>query len=114
MFCYAKGDVESKIYIFPGKGLWSHNIKVVMVIVRYVFGTILLFHLFYNSLTTSFLVLGIIFYLLRSCRKVYMEYGSFRAGMWGVVLQFVSDFAVMGGFIYGIAGGGKLSGERMA
>jgi len=35
IYNYAKGDAENKIWIFPGKGLASHNIKDVSILLRY-------------------------------------------------------------------------------
>lgn len=95
IFNYAKGDARSKIWLFPEKGITSHNIKAVFIILRYVLGSIFLILSFKYRVFALYLCILISLYLFRSYRK---------AGLWGIVLQFVSDFAVMVGFISGIIG----------
>ena len=91
-FNYAHGDAKTKIWIFAGKGLASHNIKAFLVLLRYLSGFSLLILSFgYNTL--PYLTTGLFVYLIWSFRK---------AGWWGIILQFVSDFGVMSGFISGI------------
>lgn len=90
---YAKGDARSKIWIFPKKGFASHNIKAVFVLLRYLIGVILFFLSFNNSLVLLSLLILVTFYIFRSYQK---------AGLWGIPLQFASDFGVMVGFLRGI------------
>lgn len=103
LFSYAKGDAASKIFIHPLKGLMSHNIKTLFVFLRYLTG----FFLFVKgiSYTPLLFVLGIliILYIFWAFRKVYIATGSVNAGLWGIVLQFTADVAVMGGFLKGIS-----------
>lgn len=93
IFNYAKGDVKSKIWIFPKKGLASHNIKAIFVNLRYVFGLFLFVFGFYHPVILVLLFILVILYIFRAFRK---------AGLWGILLQFVSDLAVTGGFISGL------------
>ena len=37
-------------------------------------------------------------------RKVYYQTNDIKAGLYGIVIQIASDFAVMGGFILGLIG----------
>lgn len=93
IYNYAKWDARTKIFIFPGKGLSSHNIKALFALLRYLFGLILLVLSFKFSVFTLYLIILISLYLFRSYRK---------ARFWGIPLQFIADFAVMKGFIHGI------------
>ena len=93
VFSYAKGDVKTKIVIFPTKGLTSHNIKAFLVLLRYLVGITLLIFSFYITPLFSFLILLVLTYFIWAYRK---------AGFWGVVLQITSDFAVMSGFLTGL------------
>ena len=88
---YAKWDARTKILIFPKKGLTSHNIKAFFVLLRYLIGISLLI-LGFKFNTLPYLIIGLFVYFVFAFRK---------AGWWGILLQFVSDFAVMSGFIQG-------------
>lgn len=101
---YAKGDAKSNNWIFPGKGIMSHNIKVLSVFVRYLLAlTLFLFSLFGN-LSFAYLLICILTYLVWAFRKVYLEFNDRKVALWGTVAQIVSDFAVMEGFLLGIFG----------
>ncbi|MBU0572125.1 glycosyltransferase [Patescibacteria group bacterium] len=102
IFLYAKGDAQSKIWWHPSKKLSSHNIKVLFVLVRYAFGLVGLILAFSSPLLWFVLLLGLFLYIFWSFRKVYVEFGDYKIGMWGIILQFTSDFAVMSGFLTGI------------
>lgn len=102
IFLYAKGDAKTKIWWDPIKKLSSHNIKVLLVFARYAIGLITLFLAFTSPLFCFAAWLELFFYVFWSFRKVYIEFGDYRIGLWGIVLQFTSDFAVMGGFLTGI------------
>lgn len=90
---YAKGDVQSGIWFFPGKGLKSHNIKVLSIYVRYLLGLILVFLGYQKQIYWYGLIVFLVLYLFRSYKK---------AGVWGILLQFVADFAAMIGFAEGL------------
>lgn len=94
IYNYAKGDAQSKIWLFPGKGLASHNIKAIFVFLRYGLGLFLLFYALLSSPPVS-LYLSILIFL-------YALYAYRKAGLWGVILQVTSDIAVMLGFISGL------------
>ena len=102
IYNYAKGDAKSKNLIFPGKGLMSHNIKALSIFARYIF---IIFLLIFGLERRPLLWLDVaimLFYLIWAYRKVYLEFGDWRVALWGPILQIVSDFAVMRGFISGI------------
>ncbi|MEK7498055.1 MAG: glycosyltransferase [Patescibacteria group bacterium] len=91
---YAKGDAEYRVFWNPAKGFKSHNIKVLLIFLRYVFGFgLLISYLFTGSNAGQALLIGLFLYLIWAYRK---------GGFWGIVLQFSSDIAVMLGFIRGI------------
>lgn len=101
VYSYAKADRKTNIWIFPSKGVSSHNIKALFVLLRYLIGlTLFILGLANTSLLllTLFLVLAYIFY---SYRKVYLAFGKVIPSLWGVILQFVSDLGVMVGFLSG-------------
>jgi glycosyltransferase involved in cell wall biosynthesis len=102
MFLYAKGDAKSKIWWHPTKKLSSHNIKVLFVFGRYLIGIVGVILALKNPLLWLVLITGLFLYIYWSFRKVYIEFGDYKVGMWGVILQFTSDFAVMAGFLTGI------------
>ena len=102
IYNYAKGDAKSKNLIFPGKGLMSHNIKALSIFARYIF---IIFLLIFGLERRPLLWLDVaimLFYLIWAYRKVYLEFGDWRVALWGPILQIVSDFAVMRGFISGL------------
>ena len=89
---YAEWDARTKIFIFPRKGLASHNIKALSVLLRYLLGIILLTLSFkFNTLPLLIILLGL--YLFWAYRK---------AGWWGPVLQLSADFGVISGFLNGL------------
>ena len=101
IFSYAKGDARSKIWLFPGKGLMSHNIKALLVLFRYVFG-LTLWILSFKFNTLPFLLILIFLYLIWSFRKIYLEFGEWKIALWGPFLQIISDIAVIKGFLSGL------------
>lgn len=103
IYGYAKGDAQTKVIWNNKKRLSSHNIKVIFVFLRYILGLCLLAASFRYTTSLLFLLfLLIIFYLGFSFYKVFRKTGSWGSGLWGIVLQLVSDFAVMSGFARGI------------
>jgi glycosyltransferase involved in cell wall biosynthesis len=100
---YAKWDVRYGIWWHPSQRFASHNIKAILVLLRYILGLILLILSFrYNTL--PYLIILIFAYLIWSARKIYVEFGDRKADLWGPVLQITSDLAVISGFISGILG----------
>lgn len=102
IFGYAKGDALTKIWIFPGKGLASHNIKAVLILLRYSLGSFIFFLSFYNPVLPYLLVILVIIYFVWAFRKVFLEFGEYRVALWGPILQVTSDLGVMGGFMSGL------------
>lgn len=103
IFNYAKGDAKSKIWIFPGKTLTSHNIKALSILLRYLFAIV--FFVYCLTVGTSLLLLwflGVLIYIFWAFRKVFAEKGKVEVAIWGPVLQMVSDAGVISGFISGI------------
>ncbi|KKQ91720.1 MAG: hypothetical protein UT58_C0004G0038 [Microgenomates group bacterium GW2011_GWC1_39_7b] len=99
---YAKGDAKSKIWIFPGKGFASHNIKALFVLFRYLAGFSLLVLSFEFPYLLAYLLFFFFLYLIYAFRKIYLEFRDYRVAVWGPILQIVSDLGVMGGFVSGI------------
>ena len=102
IFTYAKSDAQTKIWHFPGKGHTSHNIKSLFVLLRYLFSLLLFVLIFSNSLSPFYLISLFFIYIIYSFRKVYLAFGEIDTALYGVLLQFVTDFAVISGFLAGL------------
>lgn len=90
IYKYAKGDVESGIWWHPVKKIKTHNIKTLTIFLRY---------LLFIFVSINF---GNIYLLILIGLYAFWAYN--KAGVWGIVMQFVSDFSVMIGFIMGLLG----------
>ena len=89
---YAKWDAMSKIWWNPAQGFASHNLKVLAIFARYLAGVVLLYLVLNSTLSPIYLILVIFVYTFWAYKK---------AGFWGIIIQYVSDFAVMAGFLAG-------------
>lgn len=99
---YAKGDAESKNWVFPGKGITSHNIKAIFVLLRYIVAVLLLVLSFkYTPLFPIPMVLFLL-YLVWAFRKVFLEFGKASIAIYGPVLQITADLGVIIGLIDGL------------
>jgi glycosyltransferase involved in cell wall biosynthesis len=107
MFLYAKGDARSKIWWHPTKKYSSHNIKILLVFARYLAGLVGLIYVFKNPPFWPFLILILFLYIFWAYRKVFIEFEDKRVALWGIILQFTSDFAGMSGFLSGITDRGR-------
>lgn len=85
---YARGDAQSGIWWHPVKKFKTHNLKILTIFGRYLLAFIFLAFGFYKLL---------LLYVL-----CYMLYAYKKAKWWGIVLQFVSDFACIIGFSHGL------------
>src|SRR3989344_8314338 len=99
---YAKGDVKSGIWFHPTKGLLSHNTKAAIVFFRYLIGLYLFILGFMSPI--YFIILLILFsiYIIWAFRKVRIRTGNNFSSFYGILVQFISDLAVILGFISGI------------
>jgi hypothetical protein len=57
---------------------------------------------FTNPLLWNLVLAGLVGYIFWAFRKVYLLTQDLEAGLWGIIIQFSSDFAVMSGFIVGL------------
>ncbi len=102
IYLYAKGDAKSKLFWHPTKKLRSHNIKVLLVFLRYFVGLVFILLAFNNRFFLIPIGFFLIFYIFWAFYKVYKRFGDLKAGVWGVVIQFLADLSVMAGFSRGI------------
>jgi glycosyltransferase involved in cell wall biosynthesis len=100
---YAKWDIRYGIWWHPSQRFASHNIKAILVLLRYLIGLSLLILSFWYA-TLPYLVICLFAYLVFSYRKIFVEFGDWRVALWGPVLQVTTDVAVMSGFVSGIIG----------
>jgi glycosyltransferase involved in cell wall biosynthesis len=108
IYLYAKGDVKSGIFLFPGKGLTSHNIKALLILARYSLGFFMVILLVIYPSLLALLMFMVFLYTFWSFVKVLRKTGNIYSGLWGVLLQYLSDLAVTAGFINGL----KLTNEH--
>ena len=101
MYLYAKGDAKSKVWKHPSKGFASHNIRVFSIILRYIFGMLLLILSFTYPPLLYVLLGAITAYIIWVVRKVYIRTQDISSALWGILIQFTSDFALMKGFLAG-------------
>lgn len=87
IYGYAKGDAESGIWWHPVKQLKTHNLKVLTIFGRYFL---------------AFVLLEIGYWYLFVYICIYLSFAYRKAGLWGIILQFVSDFACIIGFTHGL------------
>ena len=76
---YASGDAQSGIWWHPVKKWQTHNVKILTIFLRY-----------------------ILFFYYPWLLVVYIVYAFYKAGWWGILLQFISDFGCIIGFSHGI------------
>ena len=99
---YAKGDLKSRIWWHPVKKYASHNVRALFVLVRYLIClSFLILSLFY-PLFIVLVLLGFVFYSIYAFRKVFLEFNDFKVGLVGIYMQYLTDFAVINGFIKGL------------
>lgn len=100
-YTYAKGDGQAGIWWNPQQRISTHNIRIFSIYSRYLIGLIsILWAIEKNSffwVPISFFI----FYLIWAVKKNYSLVKTWRAFFWLPVIQIVSDFAVMAGFIKG-------------
>jgi len=106
-YIYSRGDAKSKIFWNDVKGVTSHNICALLILLRYFLGLILLYYSYNDPLLAYLLTILIVSYIFWAFRKTYKEYRNIRVGLWGIMLQFVSDIAVSFGFIKGLLDNSK-------
>ncbi len=104
IFNYAKWDAYYGIWWHPRQRIRSHNIKVLLVILRYVIGLVLFIYCFFNRYLLAYWFDGLFVYFLWSFKKVFKQFKDYQIAMWGIVLQIICDTAVILGFISGILG----------
>lgn len=104
IYDYAKWDAQYGIWWHPTQRFASHNIKVLLIFSRYIFGIVLL-TLWLNGNSTSLLLLLITLFMLYLIYPIYKGYDvikDWKGRLWLPVIQISSDFAVMIGFVSGI------------
>lgn len=95
-FYYSRGDAQS------GKLTTSHNIHTLKIFARYFVFLLLLLFSFVSPLFLPLLFLIFFTYLFFSIYKTRHFVKEWKARAFVLIIQLVSDFAVMAGFIAGI------------
>lgn len=102
LYQYAKGDAKTKIFWHPSKQFMSHNIKAILILLRYLLGFTFLILSIKHTPLFLFVVFGFLLYLLWSIWKWRDVLANRQERAWLPAVQVVSDFAVMAGFVSGI------------
>jgi glycosyltransferase involved in cell wall biosynthesis len=103
-FNYAKGDAKIGIWWDPNKQLASHNIKISLIFVRYFAGLMLVALSFLGYISPLVILILLILYLIYPIYKWRDVIKTRQGKLWLPVIQILTDFAVMSGFISGILG----------
>ncbi len=99
---YAAGDSESGIWWHPAKKFATHNIKVLTIFARYFVLASLLFLSLFSSLFFVFFIFGFVSYTSWSIWKMRLVLDGFDEKLFVPVIQIMSDFYVMAGFLAGL------------
>ena len=99
---YAKGDAQTKILYTTAKGITSHNIKVLLVFLRYFAWIVLSVAVFLFLLPHYVLSFTFFSYLVYIFGKAFKKTARVEVAILAVGLAIVVDFAVMFGFVSGI------------
>lgn len=102
LFSYAKGDAQAKIWWHPVQKFKTHNIKILLIFVRYFLSLIISGNLSLKFGFWGYLFAPFFLYILWPFLKFYKYNFSFGLLIWMPFLQFISDFMVMLGFLSGI------------
>lgn len=102
IFNYAKGDAQTKIWVYPIPGIMSHNIKILFVFFRYLLALSLLIFALTNSPFFYLLLALIVLYIFWSIWKFCDISNPWKVRVWIPIIQIISDIAVMAGFTFGL------------
>lgn len=95
IYKYAKGDAKSGIWWHPVKKWQTHNIKILTIFLRYLLAFVLL------GIGYWYLPQSVMFFLFILI-AIYSIWAFKKARLWGIYLQFISDFSCIIGFSHGI------------
>lgn len=103
-YSYAKGDAKIGIWWHPNKQLASHNIKISLIFIRYLIGLLfLIFCIYFHwQLGYLYLLVFIGIYLFYPIYKWFDVVKSVEGKLWLPIVQIISDFSIMIGFIHGL------------
>ncbi len=99
---YANGDARAGIWWHPVQRMASHNIKILSIFVRYIFGFLLLVLSFKFKIFGVIFILSVLAYAVWSIWKWRDVIKNWSVRIWLPVVQITSDLAVMRGFIAGL------------
>jgi glycosyltransferase involved in cell wall biosynthesis len=94
-YSYAKGDAQTGIWWHPIQKWRTHNIKILTIFARYI---LLLWALYFVPPVGFILILT---YSVWIFMKVYIQTNDFKSGLWGILVQYITDCFISCGFIIG-------------
>jgi len=98
---YAKGDAQAGIWWHPSQKILTHNLRISFIYIRYLLGLIFLILGFSSPIFWVLLAIGFTGYLFWAILKNYRYVRAWQAFFILPILQIISDFAVMLGFLIG-------------
>ena len=98
---YSLGDAQTKIWWHPGKNLATHNIKIMSIYARYIFLFFIALFAIFSSFFFYILIIYIVTYFFWSIWKLIEDVDTTKARLYIPLIQVLSDFAVMTGFLVG-------------
>jgi glycosyltransferase involved in cell wall biosynthesis len=101
-FNYAKGDALSGIWWHPDKQFSSHNIRILLIFFRYIFGLILLIFTLLGDLTPLVILFLFGLYLIYPIWKWRDIIKDLKGRLFLPFVQISTDIMVMAGFIAGL------------
>lgn len=96
IYKYATGDATSGIWWHPVKKWRTHNLKVLTIFWRYILAIATIAILLNYSMALGYVSTVVLI-------GMYLMWAYSKAGLWGILLQFVSDFAAIIGFLEGVS-----------
>jgi len=101
-YFYALGDAQTGIWWHPGKKIFTHNVKIITIYLRYLILFTLAFVGIFSSIYFRIMILYILFYSFWSVFKLRKDTKGLMIRLWLPTIQISSDFAVMAGFAVGL------------
>jgi glycosyltransferase involved in cell wall biosynthesis len=101
-YFYARGDAEAGVLWNPIQGRGTHSLKIIFIFARYVIGILILFKSFTNHIFLLVTMLLVFLYFSWSILKMKDLEKNWNVRVNIPIIQLVSDFAVMAGFLSGL------------
>lgn len=99
IYFYALGDAKSGVWTSNVGGVTAHNIKVLTKMMVYLSGIVLFSMGTFDPFYARVFFVLLLLYVFNAFRKVFSTYDDWKAGLLGIVIQFITDYSSMAGFV---------------